>query len=441
MLKGKLLFSGKIELLSPALIGSGESETTDLDVLKDRQGTPYIPATSLAGVLRHNLLKYVKDTDKFNKFWGFTRKDGDGAQSSILFSDLYPEDTPSIAIRDAVAIDNTRGTAKEHHKFDFEVIERGSRFKVFFEINLTGQDDAFKKSLASTIVELLKEQKIRIGAKTGSGLGRVTLVEGNFYEFNFSKPIDVSNWFRFTSDGKLPKPSELYYTPLKSQQKEFSLEAFFVIKTSLIVRDYNIDSMSPDTTHLKSAGVPVLPGTSIKGALRARAERILNTLKIPLFLIDELFGYVKTEKEGEKTEAKKGRITVEESLIEGYPEEIQTRIKIDRFTGGTIEGALAETKPLFSTKEPKEFSIKITITDYEDYEVGLVLLLLKDLWTGDLPLGGEKSIGRGVLEGRKAKIYINGQKIEFDSPAEIKEEDKTFLNKFVYALCEKGGKQ
>ncbi|MGQ9815302.1 MAG: hypothetical protein ACUVR3_09155, partial [Candidatus Roseilinea sp.] len=37
-------------------------------------------------------------------------------------------------------------------------------------------------------------------------------------------------------------------------------------------------------------------------------------------------------------------------------------------------------------------------------EIGLLLLLLKDLWTGDLPLGGESSVGRGRLKGVQAVI-------------------------------------
>jgi hypothetical protein len=40
-------------------------------------------------------------------------------------------------------------------------------------------------------------------------------------------------------------------------------------------------------------------------------------------------------------------------------------------------------------------------------EVGLMLLLLKDLWTGDLPLGGESSVGRGRLQGVSATITLD----------------------------------
>jgi hypothetical protein len=37
-------------------------------------------------------------------------------------------------------------------------------------------------------------------------------------------------------------------------------------------------------------------------------------------------------------------------------------------------------------------------------ELGLILLLLKDLWTGDLPIGGESGVGRGRLKGLSATI-------------------------------------
>ncbi len=34
-----------------------------------------------------------------------------------------------------------------------------------------------------------------------------------------------------------------------------------------------------------------------------------------------------------------------------------------------------------------------------------MLLLLKDLWTGDLPIGGESSVGRGRLKGLSATLH------------------------------------
>ena len=47
---------------------------------------------------------------------------------------------------------------------------------------------------------------------------------------------------------------------------------------------------------------------------------------------------------------------------------------------------------------------RLRLFDSKDHEIGLLLLLLKDLWTGDLPLGGEISVGRGRLRGRSATL-------------------------------------
>jgi hypothetical protein len=48
-------------------------------------------------------------------------------------------------------------------------------------------------------------------------------------------------------------------------------------------------------------------------------------------------------------------------------------------------------------------------------EIGLLLLTLKDLWTGDLPLGGESSVGRGRLRGLRAELSLNNESWEIEA--------------------------
>ncbi|MGB9823402.1 RAMP superfamily CRISPR-associated protein, partial [Thermodesulfovibrio sp.] len=336
-----------------------------------------------------------------------------------------------VVIRDGVKIDNKKGIAEKGAKFDYEVIEPGAKFKLNIEVNLNGNEDDFKKQMLATMINLLKSEKIRIGAKTNSGFGKIKLVEQSICEFDFSKKQDVFRWLK----QDFSNPIDFNIEPLRLTQRTFSINADFVIKNSLIIRSYNIEPDMPDTEHIKSKGKPVLPGTSLKGAIRARAERIVNTLQKPETIIKDLFGDV----EEEKKTAKKGRILIEETVLEGYPEEVQTRIKIDRFTGGTIESALLETKPLFRGKDEKIFNVRMTINDYKEHEAGLMLLVLKDLWTGDLPVGGEKAIGRGVLEGRKAIIKWDDREIVFEDPTRLNDSEKQQLQEFVKALVNNGG--
>jgi len=434
MLKGKLILNGTIELISPAIIGSGEDEKSDIDLVRDSDGKVYIPATSFVGVLRHSIK--LKDTykEKVEKFWGSSQdEEGENIfQSSIKIDDLLPLYEPSVKIRDGVKIDNKKGIAEDKGKFDYEVIEPGGKFSLKAEINIYSNEDNFKKRMLSTIVNLLEKEKIRIGAKTTSGFGKIKLRDYKFYEFDFSKKTDVLKWFK----GEFNEPTHLDVEPFEIESKIFQIEAEFSIKNSLIVRSYNFDPDKPDIEHIKSNGKPVLPGTSLKGAVRARAERIINTLGKPSLILDELFGYV-DKNEGV---ARKGKILVEETIIDGYAEEVQTRLKIDRFTGGAIEGALLETKPLFSNKEPNSIKITMTIQNFQPHEAGLMLLVLKDLWTGDLPIGGEKAIGRGVLEGKRAKIIHNGQTLaEFTNINQLSQEQKNKLQGFVDKLKNHGG--
>ncbi|MDW7973031.1 MAG: RAMP superfamily CRISPR-associated protein [Thermodesulfovibrio sp.] len=438
MRTGFLILKGEIELISPAIVGSGKSDTADLEVIKDSNGVPYIPATSFAGVLRHKIKNFNIPRKTLEKIWGLSvaLSHQDLRQSSIIISDLLPKGTPSLSIRDGVKIDRKRGIAEDKAKFDYEVVDAGALFDLKIEVPLNGEDDELKKRLLSTYVEMLKNDLIRVGAKTNSGFGKIRLKDYKFYHFNFKEKDHVIAWFRYLKTNELPNTQELTIEPIPFNEKKFELTAYFTIKNSLIVRDYSIDPNSPDMVHIKSNKKPVLPGTSIKGAIRARAERIVKTLGIENSVIEDLFG----DAGKDVSEPKRGRISIDETYIDGYTEEVQTRIKIDRFTGGTIEGALFETKPLFSTKEEREFQIKITIQDYKDHEVGLILLVLKDLFTGDLPIGGEKSIGRGVLSGKRVSLLIDGEKIDFTKPEELSKEKIEKLQRYVSELNKMGGK-
>ena len=54
-------------------------------------------------------------------------------------------------------------------------------------------------------------------------------------------------------------------------------------------------------------------------------------------------------------------------------------------------------------------------------------MLLKDLWNGDLPLGGDKSIGRGVLQGHWAQINLkDGTNLKICNK-DIKNEQKLLI--------------
>jgi CRISPR/Cas system CSM-associated protein Csm3 (group 7 of RAMP superfamily) len=180
----------------------------------------------------------------------------------------------------------------------------------------------------------------------------------------------------------------------------------------------------PDVTQLRShretPGLcAVLPGTSLTGALRSRATMILNTIapdpdKVQE-LIDDIFGFDMHAGDPAKARPVASRLIVEERPLEAGHLQVQNRVAIDRFTGGAFDTALFSEAPWFGGEVelrlvlrhdslPADQTEAETQLAAEQARIGLLLLLLKDLWSGDVPVGGSTGIGRGFLQGINATL-------------------------------------
>lgn len=464
---GKTIVKGKLKLLSPLLLGSGNDDLADIEVMRDSNGSPFIPGTSLAGVLKHYFEDNFQDQLYYDSecFWGIHRKKtGNGKkeesyqsafichdrdcryrrlcsyckesyQSAFICYDLFSKGA-SVRVRDGVKIDPRSQTAEKSGKYDFELIEEGAEFDLFWELTLRGNNSKEKyQKILATLIDVLKNGELSIGAKTNSGFGKCELQDIHVIHFDFKNINDVLEWLKQDwqkSDYK-GEGSEWKMEPYPIENRTFSIDAKFAIKNSIIIRAYSEKANMPDSTSLTSAGKYILPGTSLKGAIRHRASKILKTLSpegnIAEGKIESLFGIAGKEGESEgKTKCGKSkkeiksRVKVEEIEINNVEPELQTRIKIDRFTGGTIKSALLESMPLWSKGNDEALNIKIKIEKYKPWEAGLMMHVLKDLWCGDLAIGGEKSVGRGVLKGLSATIKWNNEEGE-DRELVIKENE------------------
>ncbi len=73
----------------------------------------------------------------------------------------------------------------------------------------------------------------------------------------------------------------------------------------------------------------------------------------------------------------------------------------------------------------------------DDARIGLLLLVLKDLWTGDLPLGGESSVGRGRLRGLSATIRDGDKQWTLGQEGErVAVNDAETLERYVKAFVD-----
>lgn len=374
----------------------------------------------------------------------------------MSIKDIRLEDT-EITVRDGVTIDPVTGTAVPHHKFDFEAVERGAAgdFRLVITLRNEHYDEAHRlqpelQDLLDTLLAKLADG-IELGGRTAIGLGRAKVEQLVVDPYDFTSRKDAAAWLASTG----PLPAEHRYPVDKNAGKkpclpeDFEVEATFTLETSLIVRDYASEEAKPEpagdnrqkiaAVSRKSGQDYLIPGSSLKGAMRHRAIYILERLGRDVRLIEQMMGTAPGTTDAQ--EKWKSRLSVDETYIR--PENVvaaeQSRNRIDRFTGGTIDTALFTTKPLWSKGAKSEVRIHFVIHRAQPHEAGLGLCLLKDLWLGRLTVGGEQSIGRGVLHGLRAVIDYQGETYTLAEGKSPAEETVIMLDSFVEALADWNG--
>lgn len=429
----RLIIRGDLTLLSPAQLGNGDSDgSTDMPLLLDAlEERPLLTGSSLAGALRAHLLAqtigYCREEQSRSKgaqrsmvelLFGGAKGDEEGDQSPLIVDDALAE--PVVPeIRDGVRIDSATRTALAGFKFDAELLPPGTVFPLRLELLLSKEQRTERIAALVATLQALETGEIRIGGRKTRGFGRCHVTGWRIARFNLRDKAQLRDWLTLDedthpalkSDGPT-KPiaewKELLGAAAPDDARElFSIEARFVLASPLLIRaelPLGEGGDQPDFIQLRDGlGRPVISGTSLAGALRARALRILNTLGLPQeapdSLFNSLFGKDMRQHQEHPTAS---RLIVEEAVIDAGAPLVQNRVSIDRFTGGAFDTALFSEAPHVGG----EVTLHLQLRNPREPELGLLLLLLKDLWTSDLALGGASSVGRGRLQGRHAVLRL-----------------------------------
>lgn len=460
---GYYVIRAKFQIVSPLKIGSGKANNSERDIIRDSEmGGAYIPAAGIIGALKHRFDEGLRPDVRAAfapaaaYFWGTDMRGNDANrnsnQSHLRLPDIRIDHKETgaeqqITVRDGVRIDPHTNTAAEGKKYDYEILEPNATFTFAPEITIRegfGQDvrQAFDKLIAW--MRTAFEADFCIGGGTTRGFGRLKLIDFEQCYFDFENATDAEEWFKYLETG------EGNFMPVEVSREDaerfapagnrFKIEATFALKSALQIGAPGRPGADSDTGHLHSRNAPVISGTSLAGAVRHRALKILHTLDVADAedRIDQLFGFVDEDRSGK---ARKSRVRTHEAKISGARSQLQTRIRIDRFTGGVIRGGLFDSEPLMPA-EASEVVLEFGIPSYdrtsEGWQAALLLQVLLDLWTGDLPIGSGKNIGRGVLQGRQATLWFDDRRIEIraaaDGSPEFHADDLPLLSEVQDAL-------
>jgi CRISPR/Cas system CSM-associated protein Csm3 (group 7 of RAMP superfamily) len=457
---------GDLVLQTPAHFGNGDTDDlTDMPLLVDPLDgrTPLLTGTSIAGALRsylrereHGYGRPATRQSASTSLFGGLKGDDEGEQSPLVVDDAFGRNF-GIEIRDGVRLDATTRTAADRAKFDLHLWQAGTTFPIRFELVVRESDDSnvLMRALA-TALSGFNDGGITLGARKRRGYGDVSVSQWRAKRYDLTTTAGLLSWLE---QGDQPLDDVTPQTDIKQalavsafiadQREIFCINAVLSLDGSLLIRSGNgQDDQGPDMVHLHARQAngtrrPILSGTSLGGALRARARKIANTLDTgnkARALIDEIFGV--EIRPGIQPSA--SRISVREHAIENAKTNlVQNRVSIDRFTGGARDRALFNEQPAFGDDDTT-VKMDIHLINPKSHEIGLLVLLLKDLWTSDLPIGGESSVGRGRLKGKEATltyrsdgiplqwtIAANGRSLTITGNRSSLEDYVTALNKYL----------
>lgn len=299
-----------IEADTPLAVGSGERGfNVDRLIARDALGLPYIPGSSLAGVLRHNL-DPTDRCEKVKKLFGYQRKEeGQGSRINFSSAHLIGEDGHTaveglqcidlnsgyynyfqkLPERDHVRI-NDRGAAdaEGHGKFDEELVHKGTRFA--FSIELSGEET--DEQAWRNVLDIVHQPLFRIGAGTRKGFGKLKVISCRTKIFDLTNSNDLLDYLAIGNslNENLTSWQQASTTVFKHPhwdlyQVKLSPDNFFLFGAGY--GDKDVDN-KPKTEQyfewksgkpkLREKDVLLIPATSVKGALSHRIAYHYNLL-------------------------------------------------------------------------------------------------------------------------------------------------------------------
>ena len=391
--------------------------------------------------------------------------------------------------RHGVGIDRTTGAASDGALYEHEFLPRGTKFDI--RITAEGRDDETMgrdqsegipgsassesvKKLLEFIVDVLTQHKVSLGGRTGSGQGSFTVgkpdlrtlaaTTGKETETSLTEALnsligaeatgshtdlELGGWTleepaRITIDwwsptGIFVAEDEELTKQRKAQKEEENRKKGIDEEVHEVVYPLRDPSEAWENAQL------LIPGTSIRGALRSRASRIARTVlaarrELEPFASHDLHDQIAAEPNLVRymfgSTEYRGAVTVHDCLSTKRGKLIEvTHNAIDRWTGGVIDGGLfTEAVYLGTHWEPITIDIdlrqllnnikaekgsendgktvgadqtgigsedreqsKPTHADYAHAAYVLLGLVLAELSAGTLPLGSRSTRGLGQV--------------------------------------------
>lgn len=435
------IYKVPLRTISPLKIGTGEE-----DILTVR-GKALISGTSIAGVFS----EFLKDDDELNKLFlcGYRSDEEDlndtemkkdfmetyyeevnlkDMISPVTFNDsISKEKTGSLLCRRPhVRIDRRYGIAEDESLREEKHLKDGIDFDFIIEVDGTKIKEGYYKKFCAKVEEfisMLACGRISLGSKSTFGFGRFKSLKGKYISKEFDLRNSIDDYLDFDiNDDKWGEEKTI-----EESKPENWVEIEFkgYCKDGFIIKgmEERINGNKTSVSYREDGSGYIIASSTVKGMISSYSEKILNTLGKRTNIITDIFGGSKPAGAGKEKKIK-GKVYFEDIKLvkDDITEERYNCIKIDRFTGGVIDGALF-SEQVVCTKEEKPISIRIRLNkgnfidkrdenlEFLNQTKALIMLSFRDLGLSRFSIGSGQNIGHGFLQGKEIVIRDNEEEI------------------------------
>ena len=438
--------------------GRGDS-THDVLLVRDVNGLPALPGSSLAGVLRH-AYSQAFGNEAADRLFGAFGNEGGMSSVSIGWAFIHDAENKAVeGLRQGIVDDallgyltrekpiirqrvrlNHRGAGADGGKFDTTWVPAGARYTSLIGYWCDGTSES--EMQWQRLLELISSHDLRLGHGTRAGAGQFSVQHFSYTSWDLRTPEGKSGYL------KRARTRNAVLANIQSARKDASLQVSLSLKAEsgwrigggeISLRSEHEGNRTPDLLPQHELSIcwdndkgklaqqrHLLPGTAIKGALRHRVAfhyrclqgEFSNTLPVDRFdaencpAVTALFGSSSGD------EGFGGLLYFEDVQISDAKLKTLMHNRIDRFTGGVMDGALFSEEVLWQT--PINVRIRVSAGTQKD-EIDqatrkALALTLDDLNRGWLPLGASGSRGLGVFTGTgDGPVWSDGGKWISDS--------------------------
>lgn len=417
----RVRITGTLQTESPLHVGDGDATPTHRaardgsseavlinTVCRDGQGRPHIPASTLRGAMRARLANQAERERLFGSAEGDT-----GRMGKLRVYDALLDGVVTIEERSGIAIDPLFGVAESHKLFTDHFVPSGKRFALTIEADRVSEADVARTLALLDTFDGAIASGIGGGhiAKDGGRLKwdalRVQAIHG----------AAVKDWLSDSTSGAvLPwkdvvvTSSAAVSTPLPwSTGFEISFTSPWLVDDPALHREKSATEQHPPDLEFRRTPdrKALLPATSLKGWLRARARRIVMTVlvdrsvspgraaRLSSDMIAEIFG--STRRGG-------WLVVTDAQSANPNPGHRQQFVAIDRFTGGAAKGdrkantssggKLYDAHAAAPCDVTGQIGFRAAASD-ADWRLALLAMLFRDAGEGDFVVGWGKARGYG----------------------------------------------